>query len=166
MPNIGEFLFGQKDKIKQAKTLTPDQEQLLSLIKEGLISNEGPLKELFGSFNRDSFEEGVAKPELKRFQEEILPMLQEKYIAGGQSMGSGMRRAELKAGTDLSSRLAELLYQAQQQQKQNQMTGVNTSLGTKAFENVYKQGSEGLVPGIAKGAAQGLGQAAMMAIAG
>src|SRR5690242_11049803 len=166
MPKFNEFLFGGKDKIKKAGTLTPEQEQLMSLINEGLTKGEGPLADIFGSFDKGAFEEGVSKPALKQFQEEILPLLQEKFIAGNQVGGSGMQRAGLKAGTDLQSKLAQLMYEAQQGQKQNKIAGVNTLLGRQGFENIYKQGSEGALSGFIKGAGQGLGQAAGSAFAG
>ena len=160
------FLTGTKGKIKSASTQTPEQEQLLKLIQEGITSGEGPLKDIFGSFDPAAFEAGVSKPALQQFQDEILPMLQEKFIGGNQVGGSGFQRAGAKAATDLQSKLAQLMYEAQNQQKQNKIGGVNTALGTKATENIYKPGTEGAVQGFIKGAGQGLGNAAGTAIAG
>lgn len=166
MPKFNEFLFGSKDKIKQAKTLNPGQEDLMKLITDALKSGKGPLSELFGGFDQKAFDEGVTNPALKNFQDKILPQLQEKFIAGNQVLGSGMRRAQVGAVTDLQSQLASLMYQAQQQQKQNQIAGLQTSLGTKTHENIYKQGQQGAVQGFVQGAGQGIGQAAGTAIAG
>lgn len=165
MPKLKDLLFGGKDKIKQVSTQTPDQQQLMQLILEGLTSGEGPLGELF-SFNPEEFDKGVTQPALKNFQENILPQLQEKYIAGNQSLGSGMRNAELKAGTDLQSKLAELMYQAKQGQQQNKLSGINQVLGNKGFENVYKQGKTGVLPSFLQGAGQGIGQSFGQGIAG
>lgn len=158
MPSAKEILFGGKDKIKQAKTLTPEQEQLISLISEGLTSGNGPFADIF-NFNQKEFDEGVSQPALKNFQDNILPQLNEKFIAGNQVLGSGMRRGQLKAAGDLQSQLAALMYQAKQDTQKNKLAGLQTSLGTKGFENIYKQGSEGLVQGAVKGLAQGAGQA-------
>lgn len=166
MPKLNEALFGTKGKTKKLTTQTPEQEALLKLINEGLTSGEGPLKDIFGDFDPAAFEAGVSKPAIQQFQDEILPMLQEKFIAGNQVGGSGMQRAGAKAATDLQSKLAQLMYEAQNQQKQNKISGVNTALGTKSFENIYKPGTEGAVQGFVKGAGQGLGNAAGMAIAG
>lgn len=166
MPKFGEILFGKKDKTKQVKTLVPEQEELLTLIKQGLASGEGPLGELFGKFNEGQFNEGVTKPALKNFEENILPQISAKFSAGNAVQGSGFRRATLKAGTDLQSKLAELMYGAQQTQKQNQIQGLQTGLGTKAVENIYRPGGPGLLQGFATGAGQGLGAAAGAAIAG
>jgi len=160
------FLTGTKGKIKSASTQTPEQEQLLKLITEGITSGEGPLKDIFGEFDPAAFEAGVSKPALQQFQDEILPLLQEKFIGGNQVGGSGFQRAGAKAATDLQSKLAELMYNAQNQQKQNKMQGINTALGTKATENIYKPGTEGAVQGFIKGVGQGVGNAAGAAIAG
>lgn len=161
MPKLSEFLFGKKPKVKQAKTLDASQQQLLDLINQGITSGEGPLKDLFGVFNEQAFDTGVSQPALKNFKENILPLLQEKFISGNQVGGSGQREAFGKAGTDLQSQLAQLMYQAQQQQQQNRLSGINTALGTKTFENLYKPGNEGLFQGVSKAFAQGLGTAAV-----
>jgi len=166
MPKLNEFLFGGKDKIKKAGTLSADQEQLMSLINEGLTKGEGPFAEIFGDFNKEGFEEGVSKPALKQFQEDVLPQLQEKFIAGNQVLGSGMRRGQLKAAGDLQSKLAQLMYQAQQDQTKNKLAGIQNVLGTKTHENIYKQGNTGAVQGFVQGAGEGLGKAAGAAIAG
>jgi hypothetical protein len=165
MPKLSDALFGKKGKSKQLTTQTPEQDALLKLINEGLTNGEGPLKDIFGDFDPAAFEAGVSKPAIQQFQDEILPMLQEKYIAGNQTLGSGAQRAGAKAATDLQSKLAQLMYEAQNQQKQNKISGVNTALGTKAFENIYKPGTEGALSGFVKGAGQGLGNAAGSGIA-
>lgn len=159
-------LFGKKGKMKQISNLTPEQQQLMSLITEGLASGEGALGDLFGDFDKETFEEGVISPEIKHFKEVILPNLQEKFIAGNQVAGSGMRRAQLGAATDLQERLAKLTYQAQQQQNQNKLAGLQTGLGTQAIQNVYRPGTSGILGGFLQGAGQGAGAAAGKFIAG
>ncbi|MDE2106823.1 MAG: hypothetical protein KGL39_56935 [Patescibacteria group bacterium] len=166
MPKPSEFLFGSKDKIKKAGTLTPEQQELIALINEGLTKGTGAFGGLFGDFDQKGFEEGVTKPALQNFQENILPQIQEKFIAGNQVLGSGMRRGQLKAGTDLQTQLAQLLYNAKQEQQKNKLAGIQNVLGTKGIENIYKQGTTGAVQGFIQGAGQGLGQAAGTAIAG
>lgn len=153
------FWGGTKGKIKKTGTLTPEQEQLMQLINQGLTSGEGPFGELFGDFDQQKFEEGVSKPAMKNFQEEILPQLQEKFIAGNQVLGSGMRRGQLKAGVDLQDKLAQLMYGAQKDQTQNKLQGLQTMLGTKGVENIYKPGTKGAGQGMLEGVAQGAGQA-------
>ena len=165
-PNKNEFLFGKKGKSKQLKTTNPMQDDLLQMISDALTSGEGPLADLFGGFNQEQFDKGVTDPALKNFQEKILPMLQEKFIAGGAVGGSGQRQGFEQAGTDLQSKLAELMYQAQQGQKQNQVQGVNSVLGKNTFENLYKPGTQGAVQGFLQGVGEGVGKAGTAAIAG
>lgn len=164
--SVKTFLFGEKGKAKSLSTLTPEQKQLMDLINQGLTSGEGPFGELFGDFDQKKFQEGVANPAMKNFQEEILPQLQEKFIAGNQVLGSGMRRGQLKAGVDLQDKLAQLMYGAQKDQAQNKLQGLQTMMGTKGIENIYKPGTKGTVQGMAEGFAQGAGQAAGTAAMG
>lgn len=126
-------------KVKQATLKTPEQQTLMQLISDALTKGEGPLKDLFGSFNQQEFEQGITQPALKNFQENILPQIQEKFIAGNQVLGSGMRRGQLKAAEDLQSQLAQLMYQAQQQQKQNRLQGIQSHIGENTFENIVQQ---------------------------
>lgn len=156
--NVRNAVFGKGGKMKQVGNLSPEQQQLMELITEGLTTGEGSLGGLFGDFDKESFESGVTKPAIKQFQEEILPMLQEKFISGNQVQGSGMRRAQMRAGTDLQEKLAALTYQAQQQQQQNKLSGLQTALGTRAIENVYKPGTQGLLGGVAQGAGPAFGK--------
>lgn len=166
MPKLKEILFGKKAKTKQVSTQTPEQKEMIKLINQGLKSGKGPFSDLFGNFNAEDFEEGVVQPELKNFQENILPQLQEKFIAGNQALGSGMQRAETKAGADLQSKLAQLKYQAKQQQNQNKMAGLNTSLGIPGVQNITYGGTTGALAGLAQGAASGLASMAGAGIAG
>lgn len=161
MPSAKDILFGTKAKTKKLSTLTPEQEELMSTIKEGLTKGTGAFADIYGKFNPQEFEEGVAKPQLKKFKEEILPQLQEKFIGGGQTGGSGQLRYQNKAAVDFQSKLAELLYNAQQGQKQNRIAGVNTTIGRNAVENLHIPGTEGLTQGAIKSFAQGAGSAAV-----
>jgi hypothetical protein len=166
MPSFKDMVLGTKGKIKKAKTITPEQEQLKALIDEGLTKGTGPFADIFGQFNEQEFEKGITQPALKNFQENILPQIQEKFIAGNQVLGSGMRRGQLKAAGDLQSQLAGLMYQAQQGQKQNRLAGLQTHLGSKDVENIYKPPTKGILQGAVEGLAHGAGSAAGGAIAG
>lgn len=165
MPKLKEFLFGKKAKAKKLPTLNPDQEKLLKLISEGITTGKGPFAE-FGGFNQEQFDKGITQPSLKLFQEEILPQLQEKFIAGNQALGSGMRRAQIKAATDQQNKLAELMYQAQQGALQNKLSAASLSLGTKPFENIYKPGTPGALQGFAEGLGKSVGNAIGSAMGG
>ena len=123
--------------VQKASLKTKGQLNLMSLIEDALTKGEGPLKDIFGGFNEQEFQKGVAEPQLKKFKEETLPALLEGLNLKGYSpAGSAFRRGTLKAGTDLQSKLAELMYNAQQQQKQNRIAGVQNQIGQQAFQNI------------------------------
>lgn len=171
MSGFSDFAVGTKGKIKQAGLTNPLQDELMQLIKQGLTEGTGPFADMFqGKFDEEAFNQGVKQPAIKDFQENILPMLNEKFIANNQVGGSGMQRAQVKGATDLQSKLAELMYQAQQGEKirgdQNRLQGVNSILGKQTHENIYKPGTEGALQGFIKGVGQGVGQTATAAVAG
>lgn len=170
MPKLSEVLFGKRDKTKQLSTQSETQKRMQRLINQGLVKGEGPLADLFGEFDEDAFNQGVRDPELKHFEENVLPLLQEKFIKNNQVLSSAFGREQLKAGTDLQSKLAQLLYQAREQQKQNRMSGINSTMGNQAVENIYKKGTTGAVPGffqaVAEGAGQEFGKAGAKAVVG
>lgn len=152
--------MGTKAKQKKLSTLSPEQQEMMDLIKEGTTKGTGAFGDVFGSFKPEEFEAGITQPALKNFRENVLPMLQEKFISRGDVGGSGMQRAQGKAATDLQSQLAGLMFNAQQQQKQNKISGINTGFGRQAVENLHIPGTEGLFQGAVKSFASGAGQAA------
>lgn len=142
------------DKVQSLPTDTPEQRKLKNLIYQGLAHNKGPLKDIFGRFNEENFQKGVVEPNLKTFQENILPQITEKYLAGNRLPGSGYRRAATKAGTDFASNLAQLRYGAQQQQRENRLKGAQTALGGGGVENIVRGQEEPVWKGALKGAAE------------
>lgn len=150
MPKFKDFLFGKRDKLKQVGTLTPEQQNLNDLILQAITNNEGPLKELFGKFDPESFNKGVKEPALKEFQDTVLPQLQERYISNNAFKGSSFRNAALKSSEDLSSKLAQLLYEAQQKHQSQQTNAINNFQSQRQFENVNQPGYEGFAQGLLK----------------
>lgn len=149
MPKFDEFLFGKSGKSKKQSLTSPLQDQLLELINQGLTEGKGPLADIFGEFNEEEFNKGIVNPALKNFKENILPQLQESF-SGGDFGGSGMIRAQNKAGVDLQSKLAELMYGAQNQQKQNRLAGVQTGLNKQTHENTYQPATQGIAQDVIK----------------
>jgi len=166
MGDAKSILFGTDTETKQYDLVDQGQKDLMNAVNEGLLSGEGPLADLYGKFNQNEFQEGVANPAMKNFQDNILPMIQEKFIAGNQVLGSGMRRGQQKGAVDLQAHLAGLMYQAQQQQKQNQMQGMSTNVNKQTVENITHQGEGGLVQGAMEGMNQVAGQVAGAATKG
>ena len=65
-----------------------------------------------------------------------------------------------------NQRLEELMYNAQNQQKQNRVAGANTLYGRQEVENIYKPATKGAVQGFVEGFGEGAGKATGAAIAG
>jgi hypothetical protein len=130
-------------KNQQLATQTPEQKEIDSLIRDYIKTGEGPLKDYFPKFNKDEFQQGVANPALRKYSEDILPQILEKYNAGNQALGSGQLRAEIRGQTDLQSKLDELMYNAKNQADRDranavlQMLGIHQGKG--ATENLYTQ---------------------------
>lgn len=149
MPSFKDWLFGKKDRVKQRTLQSKEQQELSRLMNEAITKGTGPLGDVYGAFNPEEFQKGVTDPALKNYQENILPMILEKFIAGNQQGGSGMLQGLLQGkeglpgATQLQSELAKLMYQAQQQQKENKMKGIGLQQGTQTFENQYQQGHPG-----------------------
>lgn len=153
MPKLSEILFGKKAKTKQVPTLSADQQQLFALLNQGLSGQGGAFGDLF-NFDEGAFQKGVGEPVMKNFLDRILPQLQEKFIGSGGTgnvLGSGFQREQARAGENLQSQLAQLMYQAQQGAQQNKLSGAQTALGIRPFENLQRGPSEGLVQGAVRG---------------
>lgn len=123
-------------RVKQASLETKLQKELAELINKGLISGEGPLGDIFGSFNEDQFQQGIQEPALKNFEENILPQLMEKFNSQNALQSGAFQKAKFKAGTDLQSDLNKLRYGAQEQNKLNRITGLQTGLAKQGVENI------------------------------
>ena len=158
MPKLKEMLFGKKSKVKTQDLRTEEQKMLQDLINEGLSKGTGPFADIFGQFNKEEFDKGVTEPALKNFQENVLPQLQEQFIAGNATAGSGMQRAQGKAATDLQSKLAELMYGAQQQQKQNKMGGLQLINQAQGKQSYVKEGNKGALNALLEGFAGAAGR--------
>lgn len=131
---IGLFSGGdkaKKEKIKQQSTLRPEQEALYQqAINAGLNPGAGGAFGDAADYYRNNLSDNpadfdaFAAPQLRQYNEEIVPGLSEQFAgmgAGGLS-SSGFRNAQIQGATDLSERLGALranLRQASAQGLQN-----------------------------------------------
>jgi len=134
MPSFSQFLFGKPAEEKRFQRYTPEQESALNqLLQQGLQGAD------FGGI------EDIAR---KRFQEETVPTLAERFTsmgAGGQR-SSAFESALGRAGSDLESQLAGLRGQFGMQQ---------LGMGLQPrFESAYMPSQ----PGMAQGGLQALMQ--------
>lgn len=164
MPNFGEFIFGRKDKAKKMSNFTPEQEQFFSQLFGG-FGGEGPFASLFGEFDpqnaTDTFQKAVSDPAMMNFRQQVIPQIMQGFADQGAS--SGLNQTLATSGRDLennlSSQLAQFVYNSQLQHNQNRMGGINQILGTKAFSPYVKQGSSGALYSMLEQFANGAGKA-------
>lgn len=158
------FLLGTKGRYRQLPTLGKEQQPLYGQLQAaatgrgagGAFGEAGDYyRDLLGN-NSEDFK-AFAAPEMRRFNEDIIPSLSEQFagMGSGALSSSGFRNAAVNAGTDLSERLGAIRAQLRQQGAQGLMGLGQQGLG-QFNENIYEQPTTGLLGA----AAQGLGQAA------
>jgi hypothetical protein len=160
---FSKLFSGDKDKMEQYSRLNPTQQKLLKQLQDA-ISGQGA-GGAFGTaadYYRDLLSndsetmKSLSAPELRRFNEDIIPGISEQFAgmgAGGLS-SSGFRNAAVNAGTDLSERLGAIRAGLRAQGAQGL-----TNLGGLGLENytnnVHRPGN----PGFAETAAPAFGEA-------
>ena len=181
--NTKEFFLGSPGSIKQAKTLSPEQSQLLSNLL-GQLSPEqfqltgNPLYKSGETYlnrllsNDPEATAAFEAPALRQFQQQIVPGIAERFTNLGAQKSSAFNQALAQSGKDLAVDLQALrsgmqmqaLPQAFQYATAPSELGLQLGrlgLGTQAFQNLYQQGSQGLLQsllgGIAGGASAGFG---------
>jgi len=105
--------------------------------------------------------EAFAAPEMRRYQEEILPGLAERFAgmgSGGVLGGSSFQKSALREGSNLAERLAAIRAGTQQQGAAG-LTGLGQLAAQPQFQPVLQQGTPGIFGGLAMGAGQGIGSA-------
>lgn len=125
------FFTGTPGAFKRLEGVPSDAFSHAANYYKGLLGNDS---EDFNAF---------AKPELRRFREQIIPDIAEQFAgAGGGGQGalssSGFRNAATNAATDLSERLGELRARLRQQAAQGL-----TDIGSQG--TYYQQGQPGLL---------------------
>ena len=154
------FLFGTPEKTES--NLLPEQESLFAQ-QQRAAQGQGA-GGAFGSaadywYNNLSNDPETLKmlsaPEMRRFNEEIIPDLSEQFagMGSGGLSSSGFRNAAVNAGTDLSERLGAIRANLRENAAQGLM-----GLGQQGLQDrkVIRPGT----PGFLESMAPGLGQAA------
>jgi hypothetical protein len=159
------WFSGSKGKYKQQSTLNKSQQPLHEqLVNAGLNPGAGGAFGDVADYYRNNLSDNpadfnaFAAPQLRQFNEEIIPDLSEQFAgmgAGGLS-SSGFRNAAVNAGTDLSERLGAIRANLRQQSAQGLQNLGQQGLNP-VVENVYEAGQPGFASNIAPavGAAAG-----------
>lgn len=162
---LGNFFGGTPEKHKQISTLLPEQQQLYQQLQ-----NAGLQKGAGGAFgdsadyyrnllSDDSSDlDAFTRPEMRRFNEQIIPDLAEQFagMGSGGLSSSGFRNASVNAGADLSERIAAIRANLRQQGAQGLQNIGQFGLNQFSQDRMTQAGS----PGFLSQVAPGLGNAA------
>jgi hypothetical protein len=164
--------FGTRTKLRQKDVLDPGQKALLGQLEGGLGGQGGGLEGVLSYLTQllqgggQSFE-NFAAPHRQRFEEETIPMLEERYAGAGGGMGgalssSGFGQAIGGAARGFESDLSNLYEGSRQNAAQQIMALLQQTLGTQPFMYTERPGSPGIFANMlgqfAKGAGQSAGQ--------
>ncbi len=170
MAGFSEWLFGSPDKLNKVPTGTPEQEQLHNNILSqamGMTQNNGGYKQaqdyysnLLGPNRQQAFDQ-FSQPYMQQFQEQILPMIAERFAGNGALSSSGFGQAVGGAGAGLQGQLAKLFSQLQSEAASNQTNQFNnlaqTGLNHQQFAYNQEEGSGGFLGNILGGLSGALG---------
>jgi hypothetical protein len=139
MPKFMELITGKPAKIKRVSPLTPEQERLKAqqigaAQGRGAGGAFGESSDYYRDILNDENEtiNQLNAPEIRRFNEEIIPDLAEQFagMGAGGLTSSGFRNAAVNAGTDLSERLG----------------AIRARLRHEAAQGLQRSGSEAVSP--------------------
>lgn len=170
MPSATEWLFGSPDKLKKIDTGTKQQQQfggkdLIGLLQQ-MMGQGGGLNSA-NQYDQSLLGQGpealnqFSEPYLQQFQEQILPMISERFAGAGALSSSGFGQALGGAGAGLQSQLAQLFSQLQGQaagRQEGQFQNLSQlGLNYQPFAYQQKQGSAGMLGPLATGLGTSLG---------
>lgn len=148
------FLTGKKGKYTQRSTLGPEQQGLYNQLQQSLLGQGaggafGQAADYYRNLLSDNPADfqAFAAPEMRRFNEQIIPGLSEQFagMGSGGLSSSGFRNAAVSAGTDLSERLGAIRAQLRQQGAQGLNQMGQFGLSPQFNENIYEAGQPGLL---------------------
>lgn len=167
----GGFFGGSDEEMDNISTLLPGQQKLLD---QALAASQGQgAGGAFGEsadFYRDLMSNdsqavnAFAAPEIRKYNEDIVPGLSEQFAgmgAGGLS-SSGFRNAQVQGATDLSERLGAIRAALRMQGAQGLQSIGQVGLGNYSNQMTTQQGTPGfmsqIAPAVGNAAAQFAGQ--------
>lgn len=117
----------------QSKKESKTQKTQRHLMDELLRSLDGTGK--YGALfqgDEEAFNKSFKEPALAKFRNQIVPQIQQSYIASGQQRGTGMEDTLTRAGVDLDQLINEQFMNFQQGAQNRQLGAINSILGQSA----------------------------------
>jgi hypothetical protein len=165
--SLFRILFGGPAQATGLQTLTPQQQQLFSLLGSALMGGQtqgpfgGAIQHLAGLAGGDpAAMQAFEAPLMRQFQEQTVPDLAARFGgmgSGGALGGTGFRTAALQEATNLQERIAALRAQMQSGAI-GQLSGLFGQFAQPQFQPAMTQPETGLIPGMGAGFARAFGQ--------
>lgn len=162
-----DFLLGKREKTQEFQRYSPEQEQVLNMLLGGAQQQIPSGLEFLSSILSQSPEamQAFEAPALRQFQEQILPMIAEKFtgkFGEGSSRSSAFGQQLGQAGASLAERLqaqrAGLGFDALSQLQGLLGTGLSPRKET-ALRPATSGALQGLLGGLGGGLGYGAGRA-------
>jgi len=162
--SLKHIFAGRKGKFEQRSLLGPEQQaQLQNLMQASQGAGAGGAFGQAADYYRDLLSpdsqtaQAMMAPEMQRYQQEIIPDLAEQFAGGGSGAlsSSGFRNAAVRAGADLSERLAAMRAGLRQQGASGLFGIGQQAISPSYYQNMYRPRT----PGLLESAAQGFGGA-------
>lgn len=146
------FFTGSKGKYKQISNLTPEQQKAQSQYVGGAGPAFNDLYSYYGGLMSGTGADfnAFAAPEMRRFNEQIIPGLSEQFagMGSGALSSSGFRNSAVSAGADLSERLGAIRAQLRQQGAQG-LQNLAQGAMQPTVQNVYQAPQPGFLEQVA-----------------
>ncbi len=162
-----EGLFGSKEKNYQQSLLGAKQQPLYKqLLQAGQQPGAGGAFGQSADYyrdllsNNDQTNQMMAAPQMRQFNEEIIPSLSEQFagMGAGGLTSSGFRNAAINAGTDLSERLGSIRAQLRNQGAAG-LAGIGQAGLGQFNENIHRPAGQGFLGSVAPAIGSGIGMA-------
>jgi hypothetical protein len=153
-----DLLMGTPEKRENVSTLRPEQEGLYNQL-QGAGQGRGAggafgqsadyYRDLMGNDSSDF--NAFAAPQMRQYNEDIVPGLSEQFagMGSGGLSSSGFRNAQVQGATDLSERLGALRAQLRQQGAHGLQQIGQQGLGNYSQNMTTQPGSDGLLSQLA-----------------
>ena len=165
MPKFSDWLWGKEAKVRQATTMTPQQQAYQAQALKGAQEGLGPGMQYLMSILQDDPQtySDFEAPMQRQFEQQVIPTIAERFAgmgSGGAVGSSGMNLAMAQAGREYSQDIAQLRAKLKSQAL-DQLRGLSDQGMQSQFTNIYEPAQAGAAQGIVTGLAQGAGMAMM-----
>lgn len=151
------FFSGTKGKYKQISNLTPNQQLLQNQLVGGASGGFNDLLQYYQGLmsGQGSDINAFMAPEMRNFNENIIPGLSEQFagMGSGALSSSGFRNAAVQQGVGLQERLAQIRANLRSQGAQGIQNLVSGAM-QPTTENIYEKPQPGFMESVMPGIAE------------